>query len=243
MRRNVLATLGIGAVALLLVVAALTAGLGTAGAQSDGSTTADRTISVGATGEAAAAPDEAVVRVAVTATGEDPAVVRDDLATGGADLRAALDDLGATYETASYSLGEYRAHEKRPEEPAYRGRHVFTVTVDDPDRAGAVVDAAADANASVERVQLTLSDERREQLRDTAIEDAMADARHQASTIAASGDLALAGVHTVEASQQHYRPVSYEGGAAADSARSTTIDSGDVTVTYRVQVTFNATAA
>lgn len=244
MTRKRVATLGIVALAVLVTAGALTAGLGTVGADNSTTSSTDRTISVQATGQAAAAPDEAIVQVAVTASGDEPAAVRDALAADAADLRAALDDLGVSYETVSYSLSEPRRHEERPDGPAYRGVHAFDVTLDDPARAGAVVDAAADANASIRQVELTLSDERREELRDQAITKAMTDARQQATTIASAGDLNVVGVFSVDASQQHYRTVSYETAAAkGDGGGSTTIDSGDVTVAYRVSVTYNASAA
>jgi len=219
------------------------AAFGTAGAQEDVQTTnttddADRTISVSATGTADAAPDQGVVRVAVTAEGESVGAVRDELATGTEDLTAALDDLGVDYETSDYSVGD--SHEY----PEYEGSHSFVVRFDDPDRAGAVVDAAAGAGAEVRNVRLTLSEETREQLRDTAIENAMGDARQQADTVAESGGLAVAGVQRVDASQRSYSPVDLELTAAQageDAAQPPTqIASGDVSVTYTVDVTYNA---
>jgi uncharacterized protein YggE len=244
MTRKTFATIGLLALAVLVTVGALTAGLGTAGAHSPADGETDRTIGVSATGEASAAPDEAVVRVAVTATGDDPSAVRDDLSADAADLRSALDDLGVTYETSSFRLSEDRRHEERPDAAEYRGVHAFEVTVDDPSRAGAVVDAAAEADASVQQVQLTLSDDRREQLRDRAISNAMDDARQQASTVAAAGDLRVVGVYSVDASERNYRPIAYETAAAGgDGGGSTSIDSGAVSVAYHVSVTYNATAA
>jgi len=239
-------------VAVLLVATASVIGLGAAGAQSTDESPADRTISVAATGDAEASPDQAVVRVSVTAAGNDSATVRDELASGTERLRTALDDIGVDYETAGYSIEEREQprrpyEEDRPEEsanaPAYRGVHSFTVTVDDTDSVGSVIDAAADAGAEVNRVELTLSEERRETLRDQAITNAMNDARSQATALADAGDLTVTDVASIEASQSRYRPVAYEtaadGGAAA---ANTVIDSGEVSVTYDVQVTYNATA-
>lgn len=242
MTRRTIAIIGVAALVVLATAATLTAGLGTAGADSPDESITDRTIDVSATGQVTAEPDEAKVSARVTASGDNPAAVRDELAAGADELRSALDELGVEYKTSSYSLSEERRREG-PEEPPYRGEHAFEVTLENPDSVGSVVDAAADANASVSRVSLTLSDDRREEVRDEAITDAMDDARRQATTIAGAGDLSLDGVQAVEASQQYYRPAAYEAAAGGDGGGSTSIDAGDVSVSYRVQVTYNATGA
>jgi len=243
MTRKAIATVGVAALVVLAAAATLTAGLGTAGADAPDATSGDRSIQVSATGDASAAPDQALVRVSVTATGDDPASVRDDLADGAEELRSALDELDVEYKTVSFSLREERRYEERDVAP-YRGVHAFEVTLDDPDATGSVVDAAANANASIQQVTLTLSEDRRKELRNEAITNAMDDARQQASTIASAGGLTADDVHSVQASQEYYRPTQYEMAAAAgDGGGSTSIDAGDVSVSYRVQVTYNASAA
>lgn len=209
------------------------------------STAASGIITVSATGSASAAPDEALVYVAVRADGNDSATVRSTLADRASELRAALDELNVTYETSRYSIRnvERERRDDRPDAPAFEGEHAFAVTVDDPDRVGAVVTAAANATATVDAVELTLSAERRAELRDRAIERAMADADRQASTVAATANLSLAGVTTVDATQSDFQPVAFETAASrGDSAApDTVIDAGEVSVTYRVTVTYNAT--
>lgn len=234
------------AVLAVLVTAGVVAGFGTAGAQTADSPA--ETISVSATGNADATPDQALVRVSITANGDDPAVVRDELASGTESLRDALDEQsGVKYETERYSI-----HERPPRRPVrdgtereqrqYEGTHSFEVTVDDPDDTGAVVDAAAGAGAEIDNVELTLSNERREELRDAAIENAMSDARHQASVIASSANLNVVGVASVDASQRGYRPIRYETTAAGGdgAAAATVIEGGSVSVSYDVSVTYNA---
>lgn len=226
--------------AVALVGAALVAPSG-----ADDSAPADRSITVDATGDAEAQPNQAVVRVAATAEGDDPAQVRDALSEEATALR---ENLGAAnvseddYETTEYRIREPRRHPEERDGPAYVGVHAFEVTLEDPDRAGAVIDAAADANAEVESVRFTLSEERRTELREEAITDAMDDARTQANAIADSGGLQVTDVATVDASQRHYRPVEYEAAAAgASEDADTMVDTGTVSVGYRVQVTYNAT--
>lgn len=239
MQRNYLAALIAGLAVLAVVAGGAMAAFGTVGADSTQAPSDDQSISVSANGEADAAPDQGVVRVAVTSEGDDPSVVRDQLASGADDLRSALDELGVEYETSDYSIRE--PHRERGDQATYQGYHAFVVTVDDPESVGEVVDGAANAGARIGNVQLTLSDEKRNELRDKAIQAAMGDARHQAETIAAASNLDVTGVHDVDASQQRFRPVSYDTAAEDGAGGSTQIDMGSVSVTYNVQVTFNAT--
>jgi uncharacterized protein YggE len=238
------------AVAATLVVAAVgVVGLGSAGSDAPADDASSRTITVSATGTAEAAPDQAVVRVSVTVSGNDSAAVRSTLSSDADALRSALDELDVEYETARYTIRE-RPPERRGERgdadaPAYRGEHAFEVTVDDPNDTGAVIDAAADVGAEVDTVQLTLSDEKRTALRDDAIENAMTDARSQASTIANAANLTVTVAASVDASESQYAPVRYETAAAGGDAGgggATNVDAGDVSVTYTVRVTYNASA-
>jgi len=202
---------------------------------------ADRSISVGATGEAATGPDQAVVRVAATAEGDDPQAVRDDLTENADALREELDAAGVDedqYETDEYRIRERRrpSHEEGGDGPDYKGVHGFVVTLDDPQKAGDVIDAAANANAEIQTVRFTLSEERRDELREQAIENAMSDARSQADTIAENADLQVTSVAAVDASQQRYRPVEYDAAAPrAAEGGETTVETGDVTVSYQVR--------
>lgn len=247
MRNSALPALGVAAVVVVAVLGAgFFLGSETAGAADD--STGERTISVTAQGSADAEPDRAVVRVAVVAEGEDPSTVRDDLATGAADLRQGLSDAGVDeddLQTAEYEIREPRRPPREDDDaPAYRGIHAFEVTVDDVDEVGAVVDAAASAGADVQHVRFTLSEEKRADLRDEALENAMDDADRQATTLAQASDLAVTGVVEIDATDRQYRPVEYDAVAteSADAGGGTAIESGEVSVTTSVRVTYNATA-
>ena len=230
------------AAALLAALLASAALIAPSGART-ADPSADRSISVDATGTADAAPDQAVVRVAATAEGDDPRTVRDDLSANASALREELDAAGI--DESQYETDEYRIRE-RDDFPEYRGVHGFVVTLDDPQRAGDVIDAGANASAEIEVVRFTLSEERRTQLREQAIESAMSDARSQADTVAENGDLRVTGVRNVDASQQRYRPVEYEAAApraATAGGADTSVETGEVSVSYQVRVTYNATRA
>ncbi len=209
---------------------------------------ADRTVSVDATGGADAPPDRAIVQVSAVAEGDDPAAVRDELATDADALRTALESAGLTdddYETTDYRINSPRLPPERDDGPDYRGTHAFEVTLDDPDRVGVVIDAAADSDAEVGDIEFTLSELVRAELREDAIGNAMTDARTQADAIAANGDLHVTSVAHVDATQRSFSSVSYDAAPAATpqpEADDTSVDTGDVSVEYAVEVTYNATA-
>lgn len=249
MQRNYIALLTASLVLVALALAGAAAGLGGAVAETPTASDDDRTITVDAVGEAEAEPDQAEVALEVRADGDEPAAVRDDLAAGAADLTDALDRLDVEYETSDFAIDEPPRHirEEQPDIADYLGIHAFHVTVDDPDDVGAVIDAAADAGAEIDGIDLTLSEDARHDLRDEAIENAMSDASHQANAVADAGDLQVTGVHSVDASQQRFRTANIAYAAeldvADDVALETEIETGQVSVTYSVDVVYNATAA
>lgn len=245
MERNYVAVLIAVTVGLSLLAVGAFAAFGSAGAdQPDEGPSTNNEIYVSAVGDADAEPDQAVVNVAITAEGEELGPVRDELASGTEELTAALDDLGVEYETADYDIDQRRHPREEREMPTYLGMHAFTVTLDDPDSTGDLIDEAVDAGAVINNVRLTLSEESRQELRDEAIQAAMDDARHQADTIANASGLQVTGVSTVDASQQRFSPVSYDEAreSGGDAAPPTQIETGTVSVTYAVDVTYNATS-
>jgi hypothetical protein len=205
-----------------------------------------RTITVGASGSVEAEPDRAVVEVAVTATGDDVATVRSQLAENASAMRTALQETGideGSISTEYYDISRDRHREPGRDEPKYRARHSFTVTVENPDRVGEVIVVAVENGASeVDRVRFTLTKETRRELREDALADAMSNARSQADTIAGNSALRIDGVDTVSTAEVNVRPFRQEtvAFAAAGDGGGTSISSGPVTVTAQVQVVYDA---
>lgn len=237
---------------LVAVLAAGVVGLGVVGADEPtdrtdtqpvpaGEESSDRTIAVSATGTASAAPDEAAVRVTVIAEGAETSVVRDELAANSTELESHLEELGVEYRTTGYEIETPPAPRDRDVSDAV-GRHSYEVTVNEPDQVGDVVDAAATAGAEIDGIDLTLSEATREQLRETAIERAMGDARTQAETIAETGTPTLGDPVSVDATQSRFSPVRLQANFAAEAgdAAPTEIATGDVSVTYGVEVVYRA---
>lgn len=243
-------TLALVAVVLVAAVASAGAALAVADGpqleQAEESDSSTETITVSANGEAQAQPDAAVLRIAVEAQDADVTEARSSVAADVEDIESALADLGV--EDAQIRTTDYRIYEDRraPErkdtdETQYRVRHVLTIDVDDTDQVGSAIDAAVDAGATrVHDVRFTLEPETRQELRNEALENAMSDASSQADTIATSADLEIDGVASVDTVDRRSPSPVYAMEAAAGDSASTSIDSGPVSVSAQVTVTYNA---
>lgn len=248
MRDKTLATVG---VALLLVTAGCAGGFAStdqAGPQQS-SDEGDSTISVAATGQAAASPDQAIVQVAVVARADDANQVRESLAENDSRMREALRESGVgddQIRTVTYRIDqEYREQDGDRVPAGFRGVHAFEITVSNVDEAGSVVDVAVSNGADrVDRVELTLSEDRRREVRSEALRDAMENARGNADVIAESANLTVVGVDSASTGDLDFTPVRAETLEADAAGRpATDIESGPVTVVAQVEVTYNATEA
>jgi uncharacterized protein YggE len=221
-----------------------------------------RRVVVSATGEADGEPDLAVLSVGVEATGDAAGTVRNDLSTAAEDLREALLDAGLDEDdvtTSNYSIRDRldrRAMEEDGVRPRsdddldeyryYQGVHTYSVEVSEIDRVGEIIDVAVDAGAdNVGRVTFTLSDGRRSDLRETALDRALETAREEAEHIASEVGASITEVTVVDAAEGHVDTVSreYLADAAATATpvaegASTSVEPGDVTVTANVRVQY-----
>ncbi|WP_135826879.1 SIMPL domain-containing protein [Halorussus ruber] len=206
-----------------------------------------KTISVSSAGQAEAEPNQAVLRVAVLARGDDANAVREQLAENATQMREALRNASISDDqirTVRYAIDqEYRRDDGEREPAGFRGIHAFEITISDVDRAGAVIDVAVSNGASqVDSVELTLSDERRREVRADALRNAMENARADADVVAESANLTVVGVRTASTGDVSFSPVRAEAlSADAGGGGQTSIESGPVTVSAQVSVTYNAT--
>jgi uncharacterized protein YggE len=212
------------------------------------------TVAVGGRSSVTAEPDAATVRLMVVGTGDDPEAVRDRLSRNASAVRQALLDYGLEEDQVrsdQFRIREnYRARrEPDADRPEFLGTHELVVELDDVDAVGEVIDAAVESGpVRVEGVQFRLSDERREQLRDEALTQAVEDARSEAELVAAAEDLELRSaerIATDRVSVDKPRGTVVREAAATptesgDAAGSTRVESGEVTVSASVTVVYNA---
>ncbi|NHN43026.1 SIMPL domain-containing protein [Halorubellus sp. JP-L1] len=199
----------------------------------------ESTITVSGTGSVSAQPDQAVILVATTARADSASAATAALANNSSDLRNALADAGLSNDsvrTIDFSV----APDDRQNQSAFVARQTFEVTTNDTSAVGELVDVAVENGASeVFGVQFVLSDEQLDELRETAIDRAVSDAREQATIVASSTNLRIDSVRHVRV-----------GGTASDGrfaeaadAGGTNIDVSPVSVSVTVEVTYNATQA
>ncbi|WP_336360731.1 SIMPL domain-containing protein [Haladaptatus sp. ZSTT2] len=214
--------------------------LGTIDSPGADSATGQRTIQISAVGEATGEPDQAVVTLGVSAVAASADDARTQVAADVSTMRTALREAGVAddqLQTASFFIGEERLTDET-DSRMFRATHLFRLTLTDTESVGAIIDTAIENGATnVQSVQFTLSTDRSRELRAVALEDAMANARNQADTLAAAASLSISGVQSVETGELSVGPVFRDVAASAE----TTIEPGPVTVTAQVTVVYNAT--
>jgi len=245
---------GAAVLAAILVTAGIAGALSTGAIQSDAQPAQNAqtqqmgdTITVGGSGTVQTEADRAVVRVAVVASGDDIGTVREQLSENTTSMRDALAEIGIDESQVRTSYYDISSRERyggpREEEgPTYRGIHSFAVTVEDTDSVGQVIDTAVSNGASeVDGVEFTLSEDRRQELRQEALTEAMDNARTEASTIADAEDLSITGVDRVSTTDFDARPHAVEARAFAGDGGGapTSINSGPVTVRASATVVYD----
>lgn len=246
-------TLVLGIVTLLLVGAALalaTAVAGTAAAGQGDQAAGNATIEVTASAEAAAAPDRAVVRPAVVATGETAEGARRQVAESAATMRAAIRDLGIADDrvrTIGFDIRPITdSTGEETEIRGYRAEQRFEIEVDASAEdlgasAGTVVDTAVQSGANeVDGVRFTLSPDRRQSLREQALQRATTDARNEADHLADLSDLAISGVGSISTGGGGVSPFDARLEDAPAGGGGTVIEPGQVSVSATVTVVYRA---
>lgn len=211
-------------------------------------TAPERSVSVAATGEASADPDRAVLHLAVQASADSAEAARSQVAENTSALRTALTEAGvdeANVTTERYNVREVKSRDEKgaPGPAEYRAVHALKVDVADVDRVGEFIGLAVRNGATdVRHVEFTLSEATESRLRERALSAAMSNARADADVLATEANLSIAGVHSVSTADVRVSPYRTETALAAggDAGSATDVDSGPVTVTARVGVTYAA---
>ncbi|SIQ70004.1 hypothetical protein SAMN05421858_0125 [Haladaptatus litoreus] len=217
-------------------------GGGASGATQGESTESNTTIRVSAVGEAESEPNQAIVLLSVVQSASDAETVRERLAQNSSRMRTALRESSVSDDhirTVSFDIAEDRSEDGSQTE--FRGIHTFEITVNDTSRVGEIIDTAVQNGASeVSGVEFTLSDNRTRELRATALETAMQSARTDAETIAGAENLSVVGVRNVSTVEPSFVPVEAQTTTVADAGGETEVESGPVTVSVQVVVTYEA---
>lgn len=211
-------------------------------------------LAVSGSGEARVAPDQATVRLGVSARAPDAGAAQQQVSRTAAAILAAIRKLGvaaAQIKTSELSLNPLYAPSRpgsgngndEPRITGYQATNVVSVELDLPDRGldrvGPVIDAGLAAGANrVEGVVFALRDE--EPARAAALAQAAANARRKAAVLAAALRVRLDEV--LEVSEQGTQVVSpryrMTMAMAAGAVAPTPVSSGQITVTAAVTVRY-----
>ena len=242
-KKHIIAVFLLGA--LVAGGAVLATGVSAQGQNADG--TSDEFVRVSANGAVEAEPDATEITLAVEARADDPTVARERVAENVSSMRDALEEVGVGDEgihSTGYTLREALDYEQREGDvPDHYARHAFRVTVDGTDSAGDIIDAAVEGGATtVADVSFTVSDERRTELKNDALEAAMENARSQADAVAGAGGISVSGVRSISTTDTGVSPVTYNRAAleAAAGDASTSVDPGPVEIDATVEVVYDA---
>jgi uncharacterized protein YggE len=242
-RKKLWLVAGVSGVALLSFVAATCGGTSTTIQNTDKAVTG---ISVSGQGKAPAKPDIASISLGVSALAPSVAEARTQAA---ASMNAMIDSMKANgveekdIQTTSLSIyPEYNyTNDGRQELRGFRVQNTVNAKIRNIDRTGEIVDQAVEAggnNAIINSIGFSIDDP--EALKKQAREQAVADARARAETLAQAAGVSLGAA--INISESSYVPPVYYEGASRDTAGApapeTPIEAGELDVTVDVSITF-----
>lgn len=212
-------------------------------------TPSEHVILASGTGNVIGTPDRAQVTFSVQTENTDVKLAQADNAGKMAKVQDALIAAGIprdALKTTGYNI--YPIYEESkgilaPKIRTYQVTNSLTVTLHNVSRTGEIIDiGVANGINQASSIQFMLSDEQAQVLRTEALKEAVSRARSDADTVSAAMGTAIAGVQKAEISGG-YSPVYFQNYAAnavrLDSAAAETpIQSGDITVSATVTITY-----
>jgi uncharacterized protein YggE len=227
----------------LIIMMAL---IGCASAASE--TANEHVIQTTGTGNVIGTPDRAQVTFSVQTENTDVRAAQAENALKMAKVHDALLASGLprdALKTTGYNI--YPVYEDsvgllKPKIKTYRVTNSLTVTLHNVSQTGEVIDTAvANGINQADSIQFMLSDEKAQVLRTEALKEAVSRARSDADTISVAMGTTITGVQKAETGSS-YSPVYFQNyaldGAAPRASAETPIQSGDITVSASVTITY-----
>jgi hypothetical protein len=222
------------------------------------STPPEHAIAVSATASKKVTPDLLNVQLRVQTESGSARQAQQDNAAVAADLRSKLKALGIEDEdiqTSSYRVepvyeSDYICDKNgyncryKSTLTGYRAVHGISVSIEELDKGGEVIDAAATAGTNqtfVDYVQFTLKDETRRAVEKSLLQDASAEAKSKAQGIAAGLGVSVGKVLSASESfsyPYYYKTYDYLYAAAEAPAVPTQLSPGQVDVSATVSASF-----
>jgi uncharacterized protein len=228
----------LAAVAALIVAVAVLAGVGRPGAAHGSNAPSGRVITVTGTGNASAVPNEASFSFGVQTDGATASAAQAANAERMSRVIAALRGLGIAkgdLQTTDVSVSPKWGNDGSV--VGYTAHNSVQVQVHRVARSGHVVDVAVGAGAT-ETSGPTFSRADREQLYESALRNAVAQARSKAEALAAEANVQLGGVVRVEEQSAQPQVIGAYPMALRDAATPTPVEPGTQKTQATVTVTF-----
>jgi uncharacterized protein YggE len=200
------------------------------------------------TGNVITTPDRAQVTFAVQTENSDVKQAQAENAIRMSEVHDALVAAGIprdALKTTGYNI--YPVYEDstgilKPKIRTYQVTNRLTVTLHDVNQTGDVIDTAVASGINeADSIQFMLSDEKAQEVRTEALKEAVSRAKSDAYTISAAMGTTITGVQRAETGSS-YSPVYFQNYAldsvSARSGAATPIQSGDLTVSASVTVTY-----
>ena len=209
------------------------------------SSNVSKTIQVTGTGTLSAAPDEAILSLAVETQASTATMATTENAAAMASVITALTSAGISndsIQTTSYTLNPVYSNpvnqSTAPSIIGYDAVNAIQVTVKDLASVGKVLDLAITAGANqVQGITFTLSNTAMASLQKQALQLALQDANNQAKATATALGLTIVGPISVTPGYV-FQPESYNRFSAAAPQTTTPIQPGTLQVSATVQVTY-----
>ena len=210
------------------------------------------TVTVNGSAQVNAPTDHAVIRLGITTRAETPSQAQTENNERAEAVMKALtevcdiaEDKIATSYFSIYTMTDWNSV-TGAEKTTYQAMHSLSVTVDDIDQAGAVIDACVAAGANnIENVSFESSTLK--EAYDQALTEAVADAKRKAELLAAASGMKLGGIvsiTTVGAGSDIYNNTfRFEKAAAEEASGDTKLAPGTQSTGATVTVTWELVKA
>jgi len=212
--------------------------------------TPDHVITVSGSGTVMGTPDRVTISFSVQTENSDVKLAQSSNSLAMNNVIDALAAAGVPRDqmkTTDYTITPVYQDDKgvfSSKVKTYQVTNTLRVTLKDTNQTGQIIDTAVNAGANqVDSIQFMLSDAQAQALRNQALTKAVTNARADADTVASALNVTITGTNTADIAQS-YTPVAYSqynqamDAAGAKVAASTPIQSGSITVTAQVTVTY-----